>query len=283
VKPLTLEEAGTSTSLAERPLTQAEERRQERIQKTQLYFQQGWTQKAIARQLHLNKKTIHRYLRGSSSQIRRQRTHRLIDRFAPYLLQRWNEGCHNAMQLYREIQPKGFSGSSTTVRLHVQHFRRASGLPGKIRNQAGKPLATDPAWQPPAIRTLTWWILKRPEDRSDEEEDRLSQLLFGDAKLQESIVLTRSFAEMVRQKQVNKLDPWLIEAGNSRYRIWQNFAAVLKQDEAAVRAALEYPWSNGPTGGHINRLKCIKRMMYGRANDDLLRKRVLWQGHRAFT
>jgi transposase len=283
LNPLTIEAAGATPGVLVRPLTQAEERRKKRIEQTQRYFQQGWTQKAIARQLHLNRKTIRRYLRGSSSQIRRQRTHRLIDRLAPYLLRRWNEGCHNAMQLYREIQPKGFSGSSTTVRLHIQQLRRASGLPDKVRNQAAKPLAANLTWQPPTLRTLTWWILKRPEDRSDKEESLLSQILVDQPKLQESVVLARNFTEMVRQKQVEKLDTWLTETGKSRYRIWQNFAAGLRQDEAAVRTALKYPWSNGPTEGHINRLKCIKRMMYGRAYDDLLRKRVLWQGYRAFT
>jgi transposase len=55
----------------------------------------------------------------------------------------------------------------------------------------------------------------------------------------------------------------------------QNFALGLRQDEAAVRAALTLPWSNGQTEGQVNRLKFIKRQMYGRANFDLFRLRVL--------
>ncbi len=88
---------------------------------------------------------------------------------------------------------------------------------------------------------------------------------------------------MVRQQQVDRLDPWLEQAGSSKKRAWRSFSAGLKQDLDAVSNALTFLFSNGPTEGHVNRLKCIKRMMYGRANDDLLRKRVLWQGKFAFT
>lgn len=156
-------------------------------------------------------------------------------------------------------------------------------MPGKVRSQSGKRLEDDPAQQPPTLRTLTWWVLKRPEDRVDDEERTLSQFSEGQPKLKASIAMARSFTEMIRQQQEDKLDSWLDQAEKSGYQVWRNFAAGLKQDKAAVRASLLYPWSNGPTEGHINRLKCLKRLMYGRAKDDLLRKRVLWQGHRSFT
>lgn len=68
-----------------------------------------------------------------------------------------------------------------------------------------------------------------------------------------------------------------------KFNILRNFVTGLKQDERAVHAALLYPWSNGPIEGHINRLKCLKRLIYGRVKDDLLRKRVSWQGQRPFT
>jgi len=55
----------------------------------------------------------------------------------------------------------------------------------------------------------------------------------------------------------------------------KRLAAGLQSDAAAVRAALEQPWSNGPVEGQVNRLKFLKRQMYGRAGFDLLRARVL--------
>ncbi len=71
------------------------------------------------------------------------------------------------------------------------------------------------------------------------------------------------------------LDAWLHAAQASRLPEFRQLAAGLAHDKAEVMAALQYPWSNGPVEGHINRLKLVKRQMYGRANFDLLRQRVL--------
>ena len=260
----------------ERALTQAEQRRKERMLQARQYQQQGWSQKEIACRLGIHPKTVRRYMYRGSPQAPRQRTHRLLDRYKPYLLQRWNEGCHNGMQLYREIQSQGFAGHETTVRTFIQQLRSASERTGKV-------LPSDPTQTAPTLRTLTWWVSKRHQDRDADDEKILLQISQGQPKLQESIALARSFAEMIREQQSEKLDAWLERAEQSGYRTWRNFATGLRQDEAAVRGALTSSWSNGPTEGHINRLKCLKRLMYGRAKDDLLRKRVLWQGHRSFT
>jgi len=71
------------------------------------------------------------------------------------------------------------------------------------------------------------------------------------------------------------LEPRLAAVAASNITSLQRFANGLRQDLAAVKAALSLPWINGQTEGQINRLKLIKRRMYGRANFDLLRKRVL--------
>lgn len=55
----------------------------------------------------------------------------------------------------------------------------------------------------------------------------------------------------------------------------RGFVSGLKKDLAAVTAGVTLPWSNGPTEGHINRLKQIKRQMYGRAKLDLLKRRIM--------
>jgi len=133
------------------------------------------------------------------------------------------------------------------------------------------------------LRKLTCLIIKRPKNRLEEDEKILEKISAEQPKLTTTIQLARKFAEIIRQRQPNEFAPWLDQASKSGYRVWHNFANGLKQDNKAVLAALELHWSNGPTEGHVNRLKYLKRMMYGRGNDDLLRKRVLWQGHWSFT
>jgi transposase len=105
----------------------------------------------------------------------------------------------------------------------------------------------------------------------------------GHARLTVTIKLAREFAAIIRDQQAERLDEWLQAARECGVQIWSNFAAGLDRDYDAVRAALLLKWSNGPTEGHVNRLKCLKRLMYGRAKDDLLRKRALWQGRWSFT
>ena len=169
------------------------------------------------------------------------------------------------------------------VRDFVQQLRQASGLPPGVRCQHGRPLDSDPTKRPPTLRALTWFIVKRPEKRVEEDEQILTKLCQGQAKLATTVDLARDLAAIVRQQQAEELNGWLLQASQSRYRIWNNFAASLNQDRDAVQAALELTWSNGPTEGHVNRLKNLKRLMYGRAKDDLLRQRILWQGRWSFT
>jgi transposase len=263
--------------------TVAEQRRKDRIDLVRELHGRGYSQKEIARQIHMHPKTIRRYLRAPIPTRRSHRKKRLLDPYHPYLLKRWNEGCHNATQLWREIQSQGFEGQLTIVLTLIQQFRKARGLPPNVRHLAGKALDADSIRQPPALRTLSYWILKRPENRKEEQEKLVEQIRAAQPKLDATLALAREFASMIRGRKAEELDPWLEKAEQSGYRVWNNFVAGLKQDYAAVRAALSYSWSNGPTEGHINRLKCLKRLMYGRAKDDLLRKRVLWQGRWGFT
>ncbi len=81
---------------------------------------------------------------------------------------------------------------------------------------------------------------------------------------------------MVRGLEGEKLDGWLAEASTSEAQVMKKFAAGLKKDLLAVRAGLTESWSTGPVEGFINKLKLIKRSMYGRGKFDLLRQRVLY-------
>jgi transposase len=267
----------------ENPLTQAEERRQARMEQVNELLQLGWTQKQVARHLGIHPKTVRRYQRSTSPQSRRAHFSYLLEPYKPYLLQRWNEGCHNAAQLSREIKSKGFQGETTIVRIFVRQLRQASDIPPRVRNCQGQTLNSDPTKSPLSLRKLSCLIVKRPENRLEEDEKILSLISNEQPKLMATIQLARMFAEILREQQPKDLDAWLDLASKSGYRVWHNFAKGLKQDYKAVRAALEFSWSNGPTEGHINRLKYLKRMMYGRGKDDLLRKRVIWQGRWSFT
>ena len=91
-----------------------------------------------------------------------------------------------------------------------------------------------------------------------------------------AIALTESFAGLVRQRQPEALDSWLDRASASCLAVFKRFASGLREDYEAVKAGVTLPWSTGPVEGQINRLKMLKRQMFGRANIDLLRLPVLY-------
>ena len=87
--------------------------------------------------------------------------------------------------------------------------------------------------------------------------------------------LAMQFRGLLRSGTTERLDAWLIDARASGIYAMQRFAKTICQDLEVVRNAMSEPWSNGPTEGQINRLKTLKRAMYGRAGVELLRARMM--------
>lgn len=254
----------------------ADRQRQQRAERAHQFHQQGWTAKAIAQHLGLHPKTVRRYLHTSLPlpPLRRTRL-RLLDPYLPYLFKRWNEGCHNGAQLLRELQAQGLAGHYTIVCAFVRQLRQASGLRPRTRSAGGTPLATDATQRSPTPRSLTWLVVRAPHELTEAERQAVAKLRTVHPHIEITICLAQEFAGMVRQRRKDPLDAWLLRAAHSGIASWRNFAQSLHHDLAAVRAALETAWNNGPTEGHVNRLKCLKRQMYGRAKLDLLRQRLL--------
>jgi len=227
---------------------------------------QGWTISAIARELELDRKTVRRYARHTLEELMNTGVHRatLLDAFMPYLTKRWEEGCVNAAVLYTEITAQGFRGSVKTVRRHLQHWRLA-----------GAPTQPRPALTP---RKVTGWIMRRPDELTDDQRHQLQQILGRSEEIAVAHRVATSFAHLLRQRRGADLETWVHQAEACDVREIRSFATTLRHDWDAVVAGLTLSHSNGPTEGNVNRLKLIKRAMFGRAKFDLLRRRVL---HRA--
>lgn len=134
----------------------------------------------------------------------------------------------------------------------------------------------------PSPRIIPWrparaaWLLFKPEvDLDEAEEQSLEHIKQADPSVAQAHDLVRTFQQMLRNQQPDNLTVWIQETIASGIAALVSFANGIQQDLAAVRNAFASPWSNGQTEGQVNRLKFIKRQMYGRANFDLLRRRVL--------
>ena len=200
----------------------------------------------------------------------------IVNPYKAYLLERWNAGCHTAIQLFQEIQARGYAGSYRRVTATVSRIRHAQGIPPRRQaRRQRRPVVAEPVSAPFTPRRATWLVLRREAKRTEAEAQQLIQLHAQSAEVAEAIDLAQDFATLVRQRQPERLDPWLTRATASTLAAFQRFASGLREDYAAVKAGVTLPWSTSPVEGHINRLKMVKRQMFGRAHLDLLRHRFL--------
>ena len=249
------------------PLTEREQRFQEVIR----LHAQGWNYSRIARQLHLNIRTVKRYVLSRELPKRGAPMIQLVSTVTPYLAyleRRWQEGCQNKTQLWQEIQTQGYQGSRSSVYRALKRFQPEQGL----RRSTHAPQEQRYALSP---RQGMWLLVRVEADLTERERAARVVLEAANADITAGVSLARRFQEMLRQRDVAAFEPWLQDATTSGIAEFNHFAASLRRDAAAVRAALSLPWSNGQLEAQVNRLKGIKRVGYGRAKFDLLRRRVL--------
>jgi len=265
--------------LVQQQAAQRAARRHARYDEVWALHRQGWLTTAIAAQVGRSCRTIERYLRLPTWPVRQHRSHDGRSALNPYkdsLLERWNAGCHTAIQLFRALQPRGYTGSYRRVAASVSRIRQAQGVPPRRQGLRQRlPVVAEPASPPLTPRRATWLVLRREAQRTEAEAQQLTLLRAQQAEVAEAVDLAEDFATLVRQRQPAQLDPWLDRAAASALEAVQRFAKGLRDDYAAVKAGVTLAWSTGPVEGHINRLKMVKRHMFGRAHLDLLSRRFV--------
>jgi transposase len=268
-----------SSTAAARWARQRRTRRWAHYQQVWTCHQQGWTLDAIANRVGISRRTVQRYLQSSTfpeRQPRHDRDRSCLDPYKPVLLAGWNNGCRNGAHLFRAIKDQGFQGRYGIVALYVRRLRQAQGLaPRQRRSDQPLPAVTAETPRPLTPRRTTWLVLRAPEQCTEEDHQLLAQLTAQSPVLAEAVALAQDFAGLIRLRQPARLDPWLIRAAQSALTPFRRFAKGLRADMVAVQAAVTLPWSQGPIEGQINRLKMLKRQMFGRARLDLLARRFL--------
>jgi transposase len=241
------------------------QRRLERYQQVVALFHCGHSQAAISRTLGIGKKTVRRWLRRGEFPERKppHRPAAKVSQFAAYLQQRWSEGCHNASRLYREIRQQGYLGKHGMVARLVAAWRKT----GKaISPKAPKQISP---------RQAALLVTRPAEQLKDEQQQLLDRLARHCPTIIELRKLALGFRTALVADDSHQLRGWIDEARHSEFGPVVRFAYGLQRDISAVAAAVDTSWSSGQVEGQINRLKTIKRQMYGRAGFELLRARVL--------
>lgn len=280
----------TAPALANPPLTKAQKDkaarhalRQARFELVKQLHKEGYSKRAIEQHLKISWRTVQKYIDAdvcpqyASGRVRPSK----LTPWLPYLEERWQDGYTNATQLWREIEAQGFTGSRSLVSRWAAKERRL--LPRSTQYSRQQPREMRPELTKQA-RPVPWssprasWILVKDRTQLDEQEKAaLERMVAADKQVEVAAQLAKRFVGMVKEKEPDKLEQWLEDAAASGVRSLISFASGIRQDYSAVHNALSSIWSNGQVEGQVNRLKFIKRMMYGRAHFDLLRKRVLYQ------
>jgi hypothetical protein len=219
----------------------------------------------VGRTLRLDPKTVRRYATAAAVDqlIPGDRLTRpgLLGPHQDWLRQRWDEGIRSTERLHAELRDRGYRGSLRTLRRLTAQLRRDTAVP-----------APPPA--PPAKKVASW-ILTPPGDLTGDSRAALAQITARCAELKATRDLVREFADMLCNRRGERLEARASQAQDSPVSELRGFAKGLRTDWAAVTAGLTVSYSSGAVEGHVNRIKMIKRQMYGRAKPDLLRKRVL--------
>ena len=232
---------------------------------------------AIARELDMDRGRVRRLLQpGRSPEPAAMRRPRTIDPYAQPLRQLWDSGVHNNRELYRRISAMGFGGSLHMVHRCVAPWRQAA---TQADTTVPKPRASDARAVRISSTRLSWLLLSRKIERSPQEQKLIEALLRDCEPVRLATDLSLRFKEILPQRESGPLLTWTQRTTQADVpEEIRSFAQGLLRDWPSVKAAAELPWSNGRVEGHVNRIKLIKRKMYGRANFDLLRIRVMARG-----
>jgi transposase len=242
--------------------------RYERYQHVMALHQQGMKVKEIAKRVGLGTRTVQRWLTSDDypeTQYHTRRHRSRFDTYAAYVQQRWDSGCHNIQQIWREIKAQGYPHSDRALRAHLEPLRGV----GKAHIPAASSLDRFSAKE-------ATWLFIRPIKDLDEKEHRELATIRQTSKTAETIYqLVQGFLQIVRTRQGEYLDSWMSTVRACHIRELNSFVSGLERDKAAVLAGLTLVQSNGQVEGQITKLKLIKRQMYGRAGFALLRQRML--------
>ena len=273
---------------ANKPLTEAQqllvEQKQARRAAHERHFQtvkelhrKGTPILRIARQLQMSRNTVKKFLRCETAPPRQppRRRYSPIHPFVPFLRQRWAEGERNGRILWEEIKAKGYLGAEETLRHFLQRWRTVED--GEVQMRSA---VKDSKGRAPSAKQTKWLLFgSENKERKAWEAEFLEQLCESSPEIAAAQSLIKEFHQimMSRQEQSEALQSWLEKARASGIGELVGFANGVEQDRLAVEASCSSQWSQGQVEGQVNRLKFLKRQMYGRAKFDLLRARVVHQ------
>ncbi|AXI00539.1 transposase [Sporosarcina sp. PTS2304] len=266
--PDSLDETITEKTDREDPLRKSEKIRMEnedkrwaRIQQVQALSAQGFQVMAIARELGISRGTVYSDLRQTRKPNHQRGSP--YEKYRPLIHSLVKKG-QTAKVIEEQCCTEGYTGSMTTLNTMIAKERKKIERKGKEAFSFRQ-----------KILSLIW----NPDNKDslDEIAELHPELLTAFPLITKFNELVHSFRELVKSKKDQQLPAWIERQKSIEDKFIRSFINGICQDLDAVTLGIRELWSNDPVEGQVNRLKTIKRMMYGRAGFDVLRNRFLYQ------
>jgi transposase len=237
-------------------------------------FNEGWSTAAIANELDVKVRLVQRDLtRPAYFNNRGQSGKKLLDHHRAFIIELWKSGTRSHTKLLKVLKEKGYEVSAKTLYRFLKSLVHKGYLPPK-RNIHQLVLPDSELRRPALTPKRAAWLVLANQLEVDEQE-LLGHLREQNVHLRTAVEVGEGFARLLRQRLSEEFDEWLKVAENCSLEPLQRFATGLRGDYDAIKAAMTLSVSNGQVEGQVNRLKMLKRQMYGRASLGLLRRRFL--------
>lgn len=273
-KPVEEEKSRDTATKAKQRQTQVRENKRTVVREVKKLRAQGMTIKAIASEMKIVRNTVMRYIRlDEETAISRRSSNwpkKLTDQYDQTIANLILSG-NSARQIYIALQEQGCKASETTVWRRINQLKSQNKIT-KSPNDAPKLVKK---WLKCSDVISYMWTFE--DELIEEHKGYLDTVFLKFPAAKTAYSLVQKFRLIQKEKAPDKFLEWIEEAMASGISEMKSFAKGIKSNLPEVYNAYIYDYSNGLLEGHINRLKMIKRLMFGRANFDLLRQRVLHQ------
>ena len=251
----------------ERLKQQTRKKRHQRWTEVMALHNKGCSFREISRITGLSRVTVSRWVRSGTfpEMSTRPPKRGLLDPWREWLKEQRESGNYNASRIWREMVARGFTGSETIVRDAVAKWRKGW----------NPPVTT--AVRLPSVSRVSRWLMPWRITRDEENYASrfISLMCEKEPELKIAQQLALEFYRILKTQNKSQLSSWFTRVHESGSAEFRRVAAGMEADAAAICEAISSRWSNGVVEGHVNRLKMLKRQMYGRAGFELLRQRVM--------
>ncbi len=253
-------------------VSEARKRRIEKYEMVRKLRDEGMSIQGISRRLRMHRQTVRHFLNCDEYPEPKSVFRKVspLHKYQKYLQQRWNEGCGNGRQLYRELRGLGYVGCYQTVALFLQIWRLDLPEKDRLRIQ----LKT---FRTPTAKEIKWQLLSGKESKNEEQNKFLELLKQRQPEISRTVGQIREFQRILKTGTTAEYENWQQKIKEQGATEMKNFAFRLSKEESSVEGAITSEWSNGQVEGQVGRLKLIKRQMYGRASFAVLKARVLFR------